>query len=228
MSRRAITALCVLSSLLIGGCAKLPDVGVGGRSKRLLFKFRVAGEIRNQYVYIVALRPSLEATPPTQGPIPVIAPPWGNGFVAGGVTHFVRWDPFQSPRFLVYAFRDLNLLDFFQTGTPINVVDVNPGDKTIQFELELSQLAPVNTDQYQSIQVNFLTMDRVPQGTTGSKVWDALGDGRLPGQVNEYISVPLRTSGLYDNARFGGLEPPNDTIDPDLDITDFSVEVRSQ
>jgi hypothetical protein len=125
-------------------------------------------------------------------------------------------------------FTDLNLLDFFQIGVPVNVVDVNPGDRSIRFELDLTQIAPVDTADFQSLQVNFLTMNRVPSGISGSKDWDALGDGRLSSEINEYITIPLRTSGIYDNARYAGLEPSNDAPDPDLELTDFRVEVRLQ
>ena len=213
--------------LLLAGCAKVPDGAVVATTKRLIFTLRVQGEIRSDYGYFVALRPSLDLNPTTQGPIPVIAPPWGNGFVAGGVTHFVRWDPAQSPRYLIYQFRDTNLLDFFQIGVPINYVEVTPGAKEIKFEIDLSQLVTNPLDQ-QSIQVNFLTMNRVPSGNSGSKDWDSLGDSRLPQEINDYITIPLRTSGVYDNARFSDLEPSNDAPDPDLEITDFRVEVRLQ
>lgn len=213
--------------LLLCGCAKLPDNAVVTTTKRLLFTLRVQGQIRSDYVYIVALRPSVDLNPTTQGPIPVIAPPWGNGFVAGGVTHFVRWDPLQSPRFIIYKFLNANLLDFFQVGVPINYVEVGPNDKELKFEIDLSQLVTNPLDQ-QSIQVNFLTMNRIPSGTGGSKDWDALGDSRLPGEINDYVTIPLRTAGVYDNARFNDLEPSNDAPDPDLEITDFRIEVRLQ
>ncbi|HMS55676.1 MAG TPA: hypothetical protein PKA27_09780 [Fimbriimonadaceae bacterium] len=220
--------LLLVAIAVVSGCAKLPDVGTGGTSKRLIFTLTVQGEIKSNYVYVIALRPSQELNPTTQGPIPVIAPPWGNGFVAGNCTHFVRWDPAQSPRYILYQFRDTNLIDFFQLGVPINYVDVTPGGKVLKFELNLDQIAPVNPELIQSVQVNFLTMDRVPSGTGGTKNWDALGDGRLPSEINEYITIPLRTSGVYDNTRFGDLEPSNDAPDPDLEITDFEVEVRLQ
>lgn len=214
--------------MILTGCAKVPPGGGLPGSKRLVFKMTVQGEIKPSYVYIVALRPSKEANPATQGPIPVIAPPWGNGFVAGNATHFVRWDPAQSPRYILYQFRDVDLFDFFQLGVPVNFVDILPGTRTLQFELDLTQIAPVDTAQFQSLQVNFLTMDRVPQGNSGTKNWDALGNSTLPSEINEFITVPLRTSATYDNARYGGLEPSNDAPDPDLEITDFSVEVRLQ
>ncbi|MBI3721160.1 MAG: hypothetical protein HY248_01290 [Fimbriimonas ginsengisoli] len=223
--RRLLLGLVVLC---LGGCAQFPSGGVGAGAKRLVFTMTVAGVINENEVYIVALRPSRDASPIDIGPEPVIAPPWGNGFVAGNCTHFVRWDPLASPKYTLYQFQDALLTQFFAIGTPVNVVDVTTGGKTLQFELDLNQLAatPQDAALLQSIQVNFLTMDHIPQGSTGSKNWDALGDSRLPSGINQWVTIPLTSSGLYNNQRFNGLEPTGDAPDPDLDIADWSVEVR--
>jgi len=113
---------------------------------------------------------------------------------------------------------------------PINSTPVNTGDNTISFELDINQIA-ANQSQVpllQSMQVNFLTMNRVPQGSdSGSKIYDALGDTQDPTQINDYVVIPLQ-AGVYNNARFANLEPTNDTPDPALDISDWSVEVRTQ
>jgi hypothetical protein len=222
----AIVALCVA----LVGCAKWPADPLPFQSRRLIFIMTLNREINPNYVYIVALRPSVEDNPPEQGPVPVIAPPWGNGFVAGTVSHFVRWDPLQSPNYLLYAFRGADLIEYFPIGVPIQFEDVIPGTRMLRFELEVAQLAPTPADaqNFRSLQINFLTMDRVPQGQGGTKFWDALGDGRLPSELNTWITVPLITSGLYTNQRFNFLEPSGDTPDPDLDIVDWSVEVRLQ
>lgn len=226
-----LIGLATTLPVLMSGCAKVPEGGSGAAGTRLAFTLRVAREIRPGYIYMVALRPSVDLNPIEQGPIPVIAPPWANGFVAGTVTHFVMWANTQSPRYLLYQFRPgTNLIEYFAIGAPVNYVDVNPGEKVLRFEVDLSQLAPdaATAATYQSIQVNFLTMDRIPQGSGGTKNWDALGNSALPGEVNSPITIPLRSSGTYDNARFNDLEVPGDVSDPDLDITDFSVEVRTQ
>lgn len=225
--RPGLRTLGILAALFCAGCAKFPDAVVGPGSQRIVFRVTVEREINPAFVYIVALRPTVEENPTDSGPIPVIAPPWGNGFVAGNCTHFVRWDPTQSPRFLVYRFRDASLLDYFPTGVPIRVTEVVPGDRQIEFELDLTQISDA-PETLRNLQVNFLTMDRVPQGSTGSKNWDALGDGRLPSGLNQWVTIPLRTSGRYDNARLGGIEPDRDAPDPDLEIVDFSVEVFLQ
>ncbi len=230
--------LWVLLALLLAGCAKFPGSGSTVAGTRLIFTMTVDGKFRSgeeegsnglPYVYMVALRISTDPNPPDQGPIPVISPPWGNGFVAGNATHFVWWNPQQSPRYSVYKFRDTSLNEYFQVGAPVNYVDVPRGGKRIQFELDLAQLAGSSelAAQLQSIQVNFLTMDRIPQSGT-QKFWDALGDSRTVTQLNSAITIPLRTSQLYTNERAGDLEPRGDQPDPDLDIVDWSVEVRLQ
>lgn len=225
-----ILVLAVGCALLVAsGCAKFPGGGGGPQTRRLVFKMTVAGTLRPGYVYIVALRPSNDLNPTTQGPIPVIAPPWGNGFVAGNATHFVQWDALQSPQYNLYAFRDAQLNEWFLLGAPVNFVDVPANGRTLQFEIDLSQVAPTPAEAllYRSIQINFLTMDRVPQGSAGSKSWDALGNGALPSEINSYVSIPLQNAAVYDNARFFNLEPSGDNPDPDLDIVDWSVEVRN-
>lgn len=222
----------MVGALAIGmaGCAKLPEAGSGTRTTRVLFTVDLAGEVNPNYVYIVALRPSIDTNPIELGPIPVIAPPWGNGFVVGDVSHFVRWSQDQSPRYQVYAFQGGNLLNFVATGVPINSNTVGTGTRSLQFEVDMLQFSGSIEEAriWQTLQVNLLTMDRVPQGSSGTKNWDALGDGRLPTEVNTPINIPLRTAGTYDNARFANLEPTDDVVDPALDITNFRIEVRPE
>lgn len=218
-----------LTLLFLSDCAKFPSETITS-VKRLTFSMTVDGQINSNYIYIFALRPLNQLNPIDQGPLPVIAPPWGNGFVAGNCTYFVRWDPTTSPAYTLYQFRDSTLQQWFPIGVPVIYTDVpTTGGKTLTFELDLSQIAPTAdaASQYQSIQINLLTMNTAPQGTTGSKVWDAIGNGNDPSQVNTYLTIPLNVNGTYNNLRYNGIEPKGDSPDPDLDITDFSVEVRS-
>lgn len=212
------------------GCAKYPESGRGPASTRLLVTMTLAAPPNPNFVYIVAFNPSTDTNPTGNGPLPVIAPPWGNGFVAGNVRYFVRWDSAQSPRYLVYRFQTPDLLQFVATGVPINFVEPDPGSRQIRFEIELSQIASTlaEAESFRSVQVNFLTMDRVPQGGSGTKVWDALGDGRLPSGINQFVTIPLTISGTYNNDRFLDLEPTGDVADPSLDIVDWQIEVRRQ
>ena len=102
----------------------------------------------------------------------------------------------------------------------------------LNFTIDLSQIADSvdAANQYQSLQLNFLTMDRTPRGSSGgSKNWDALGDSNNPGQINDYITIPLRVDGTYNNTFYSGIEPAGDVVsdnDPALDIIDFSIQVQ--
>lgn len=228
-------AALALIGLALTGCARFPDTP-GATGTRLIFTMTVSGTIRTgqepggtgiPYIYMVAMRTSNDEVPTTQGPIPVIGPPWGNGFVAGNATHYVWWDPTASSDYLLYRFVDTSLNNSVITGVPISVENVGVGSRRIRFELLLTQLAPTVADAeaLRSIQVNFLTMDRIPQSGT-QKDWDALGDGRIPSQVNEFVRIPLGRNGIYNNLTTAGLEPTGDQPNPELDISDWSVEVR--
>lgn len=221
------------------GCAKFP---AGGETlnTHLIFRMKVAGHIKNgptetgsNYIYIVAVNPSLDLNPTTQGPVPVIAPPWGNGFVAGNATHFIRYDYVQPFPYSVYKFANQDMIAYGLTGTPVATVNPGPEGDTLQFEVDLSQITPTGLQpaDLQSVQVNFLTMDRIPQGNdTGSKIWDGLGDSRNVSTVSFWVTIPLNTSRIYSNADLTPpeQEPSGDLSpnDPDLDIIDWSVEVR--
>jgi hypothetical protein len=199
---------------------------------------KVAGHIRNglqegeqpPYVYMVAVNPTVEL-PTVQGPISVIGAPWGNGMVEGNATHFIRYFiGFQPYPYTVYRFPTPDLLFPVAVGTPVSTLDPGTNGDTIQFEIDLSQVLPSgvtdpNTLNY--MQLNFLTMNRIPApNDTGSKIWDALGDGRDPNGVNEFIRIPLNASRIWTNTDFQDIEVQGDCVDPNLDIVSWSVEVR--
>jgi hypothetical protein len=229
---RILTALAL--TLCMGSCAKFPATG-GGQNTHLIFTMTVAGHIRDgstgsetPYIYLVAVNPSTDSNPTETGPISVITQPWGNGLLAGHATHFIRYGLDQPAPYGVYQFTAPDLLAFGLTGAPVNSTNPN-GGATIQFEIDLSQITPngVLPENLLSVQINFMTMNRRPLGNdSGSKIWDALGDGRVPGTVNDFILIPLTTSRIYTNADFQDIEVPGDTPDPDLDIISWSVEVR--
>lgn len=227
----------IAATLILGGCAKNPPGAIGGNATRLVVTMRVDGKFRTgaelggglPYIYMVAFRLSDEVNPTTQGPIPVVAPPWGNGFVAGNATHFVWWDPNQVSPVTIYRFRDASLNEYTALGVPINTIVPAPNGNELKFEIGLDQLEPDATlrGNLRTVQVNFLTMDRIAQ-TGNNKFWDALGDGRLPSQVNTWINVPITVGGTFNNARSGDIEPRGDQPDPDLDLVNWEIEVRPQ
>jgi hypothetical protein len=228
--------LTLLLPFLMLGCAKFPT-NITADSTRLIVRMTVKGEIqRNGYIYIIPLRVSTDPNPTGDGPIPVVAFPNANGFVTGNVTHFVSWTP-DSREYTLWKFRDGNLIERDPIGIPINTVDVQTGSRNLGFELSLEQLVdtPGTSSQLQSLQVNFLTMSRsLDNGTTAGRIIDALGDTRNILDLNSPIRILLATSRLYTNQDFNFVEPPSDTPansdcpDPDLDISDWSIEVRRQ
>ena len=229
---RFAASLC--SALVLVGCAKFPAGGGVASGPRLAFVMTVDGKVRTglgagesglPYIYLVALRVNTEENPATDGPLPVVTP-GGNGFVAGNCTHFVKWDPLDSPQFKIWKFNDAALNDRSATGTPVISQAVVTGDKTIRFEVDLGQLvAPADVPTIKSVQVNFLTMttDNPSAITRG---WDALGDARIVSEVNRPVLVRLRSSGIVNSTTSGIFEPQGDVADPDLDLRDWSVEVK--
>ncbi|MFI5386245.1 MAG: hypothetical protein ACHQ50_09005 [Fimbriimonadales bacterium] len=227
------TAGLLAVALVSAGCARFPAIGAT-QNTHLIFTMTVAGHIRDgtqageptPYIYMVAVNPSTDLFPAVVGPEPVVSAPWGNGFVAGNATHFIQYNA-PIATYEVHKFLTADLLQNGITGAPVSSsTTVN----TIQFEIDLSQILPPGvTDPatLQSVQVNFLTMDKIPTGSyAGQKFWDALGDGRDPSSVNDYVRIPLTSSQVYNNAYFNDLEPQGDTPDPNLDIISWSVEVR--
>ena len=222
--------------LVLTGCAKFPSSGNIGNTKRLIFKMRVDGQLRTgqgvgqsglPYVYVIALNLSQDDTPTTNGPIPIVIP-GGNGIVDGDVTHFILWDPLAQPQFKIFQFSDTTLNNFFQIGVPVVSTPTSEGDRELQFEIDLSQLVPVaNVPDYKAVQINFLTMNNT-NSSGGGRIWDALGDSTQSTQINSPITIRLNSSQIYNNQNQILNEPQGDTVDPDLDIVDWSVEVRIQ
>lgn len=229
---RAWLILVVLALSL--GCAKFPSSASSNFTKRLVFTMKVDGALRTgleeggnglPYVYIIAIRLSTDPNPPDQGPIPVVVPS-GNGMVAGNCTHFVLWNPLASPAFQIYRFEDATLNEWFQTGVPVNYTQVEVGDDTLSFEIDLSQLIPaIDVPTIKSVQINFLTMNNT-NTSGGGRLWDALGNGGAPGEINSYFTFQPNSAITYTNASTGNNEPQGDVVDPDLDIIDWSIEVR--
>ncbi len=236
MPRIIVFVLIICFALLITGCAKFPDSGGIGSTKRLVFTSRVKGSLKTglesggtglPYVYLIALNLSKDDVPITQGPIPIVVP-GGNGIVAGDATHFILWNPLANPQYQIYKFRNSNLTEYFQTGIPIISTPTSVGDRDLAFEIDLSQLIPAaEVADYKSVQINFLSMNNT-NTSGGGRLWDALGNSQLSSQINSPITIRLNNAQTYNNQSTGLLEPENDTPDPDLDFIDFSVEVRIQ
>ena len=97
---------------------------------------------------------------------------------------------------------------------------------TMKFTVDLSQIATVDlpSDQIQSITVNFITTDIVPEDPNfpGPKYYDGLGEG------NESLTISTLGNRIYSNSDFP-IETVGDVLngDSDLDIVDWTIEVQS-
>jgi hypothetical protein len=243
--RRAgvLFATAVLASLLSAGCAKAPGGSQGpGAGRQIIVTMTVAGHIRPDYFYFVLFN-TTNTPEKSSGPIPVVAAPWGNGFAAGEFTHFLRYDGSQpNAGYVLYAVvPGSSLRGFTSLGAPIEYTPVPGGGATIRFRVALAQLATagIPPEDIRALQVNFLATDRIPVDPNDprTKLFDALGDARQPGGVNNPITISTLQSGLYQNS--GVLrEPAGDVTEagngtfqsvsnPDLDITDWTIEVRN-
>ncbi|MFN3690601.1 MAG: hypothetical protein ACK4UU_06730 [Fimbriimonadales bacterium] len=210
-------------------CARFPDTPTAGGVRRIVVEVQVAGRIRPDYHYFVLFNLSNDPTGQA-GPVPVVAPPWGNGFAAGAFTHFMRFDNLQpAGGYALYRVQPNTNLSVFQyLGAPRLSEPVGAESNRLRFEIDLTQLIPnpVDAQQMQFIQLNIIATDRVPidPNDTAPKVVDALGD---PAQgVSQYLNLRIDQNRIVRNADTS-LEPRGDVADPDLDIVDWRVEVRA-
>ncbi len=226
-------SLAIIGAIALLGCAKGPNSPPGAQGRKIKFWIKLAAPVSPNFVYIVAINDRDDPTGAQGGPSPVIARPWGNGFVANKATHFIRFQTSQpSGGYSFNLFTDLvTLLTYVQTGIPFNYVTPGASDSTLEFEILLSQLRPPPGDPnlITGLQINLLTMDRVPTdpGDNNPKFWDALGNSLSPATINDYLTIDAQQDRIYRNSD-NQIEPANDVADPSLDIIDWRIEVRSQ
>lgn len=228
MTRRMLIALLFL---LLGGCARFPETGLAV-SKRLVVEFRVAGKIRADYYYFILIDNNNDPLG-TDGPIPPVAPPWGgNGFATGSFQRFVEYNgalPLNG--FVLYKVLDPDRLQVFQSlGLPLEA-SISADGKSMRVVIDFASLALDGQDpaEIKVLQINIIATDRTPKdpNDTSLKMWDALGDSRqFP---NAYLTLMTDADRVLRNADTN-LEPAGDVVngnDPDLDIVDWQIEVRS-
>jgi hypothetical protein len=188
----------------------------------------VAGIVSPDDFYFMALDFSGD---PSKGPLPVVGPPWGNGWGSGSVTHYVRIHGNQAE---VYRIRPgTNLLESDFLGRPFDYQPpVNNGSFGVT--LDMDTLVPTSSS-VTSVNVNYITTDQVVVDPrfTGPKLVDAFGD-----DGSHYITIPTRTSRVFSNEDFASrIEGPGDVLlvpdrvhanAPNLDIVDWRMEVRLQ
>ena len=245
MLRKLAIVLCACGLSLIPGCAKYPSNVGGGTGPQLLVTMTVAGEINPNFYYFVVFNNTGDQAG-INGPGPVIAPPWGNGFVAGAATQFVEYhnslpvDGYELFQFIPGT----NLQQYTALGVPNQDTVIQPGASTMEFRIPLSQLATSNipASSIGSIQINMIATDRLPVNPqdTSAKLFDSFGNSTFgSGQLYDYITINTQQAATYNNST-NPIEPSGDVEqtngsggytnveEPDLDITNWSVQIVQQ
>jgi hypothetical protein len=221
-------AAALLLLPLVAGCARSPGDGGAQPTHQLIVQLTVAGRVQPSLFYDVALDVTGDQG---SGPIPIVGPPWGNGFVTGTVTHFVR---IQGTQAQVFQFRpDTNLLEYESLGRPFDF-RFQAGSSTVTVTLDLDTLVP-DASALTNVNVNMIATDTVPLDPQfpGPKLVDGFGSAG-----NRFLTIPVFATRVFTNRDFTvPLEPPNDVIRapslttadaPDLDIVDWRIEVLRQ
>lgn len=241
----SICALTAAAALLAAsGCARAPASGTSG--VRLIVTLRFAHGIsdtdQGNYHYFFLIRSANEQVP-TNGPIPIVAPPYGNGFATGqtngtgataGFTDFVEWSRAQpAPTTSGYELYHLsggingdpnNAAAFIARGEPDAAVPPN-GSNQLQFELNVGRLQPLqgepdpnNGQQARYLQVNVVATTTIPQNPNSpdpNKFVDAFGDQHTgSGSFNSFITVDAAQVG---RTYFSSPTPGDPTYEPDND-----------
>ncbi len=253
-SLKALSLIAI--GLTCGSCARFPASGAAGFSAitftcKVAGKINtsVDSDPSTYYVYDVALSASPDPNPlPNLAPVPVINSSNPNGRVAGSPTHFIEYNslaPTTSAPFTLYRFaksseisnpndptNPINLAVFSQStrGQIINFTTPSTGGDpaTLSFTVYTNMLADTDADAkaLRSLQVNILSMTRLANQGSGTRVIDALGDSRSVSGLNNFLQINLLRAGTYNNS--ASFEPTGDTFggtDPDIDIVDYSITV---
>lgn len=227
-SRSQFALLC--AALLATGCARTPTGAVRAPARQIVLEVTVAGRIQPNLQYYLAL--DLDADPNT-GPLPVIGPPWGNGWGTGSITHYVV---IRGGQALVFRVRpNTNLLETEPLGRPFDFrppTPAAPGRIVVTLDLDtlVTPATELPTFTYNVIATDLTPLD--PQ-FPGPKLVDGFGRSG-----NQFVTLSALQNRTFAN---GDLSPPLETPDdairapdltpanaPDLDIADWRVEIRRQ
>lgn len=223
-----------LTFLLLGGCARAP--AGAGAGVRLRATIRVNGPVNDFYHYYFLIRNAADASG-QNGPIPVILPPYLNGFATGqnaataGFTDFVEYSRGQrQPTASGYGLYhvpdgingDPNRNVFAARGEPEYAM--TPSGNVLLFELDLSRIQPAqgepdpnNGQLPRYLQVNVLATTTTPTDPLvpdPDKYVDAMGEQMLgSGTFNTFLTIDTQQNRLYESSSspgYPGYEPLND------------------
>lgn len=250
---RVVASLVLATSLV--SCAKVPTDTTTGSSRLIEVTMTLSSSINPNYYYFVLIHRTDDNT--EAGPVPVVAPPWNNGFAAasqanqqgfvgtvvysnfGGLSGYevyrVPTDANNVPTARPYEI-GTGLTGFVSIGQPDQYTTPQTGERILRFRLDLARLPNPNA---RYLKLNLLATNNLPAGVDANlpKIWDALGDGSGGsdvGSLNTFITIDVTQDQRRDNS--AGTEPQGDVRDhlgplieePSLDITDWSVQVLSR
>ena len=237
------SSIAVVLALGPLGCAKAPSSA--GTGTFLVVTMRFNGPVNGNYQYFALFR---NANDPAgqNGRIPVVEPPYLNGFATGqntataGFTDFVEYSLVQQVAtpsgYAVYHVNggiagDPNLRQFQARGEVDRGVSPQGGN-TLEFEIDLSRLkpSPGEVDPNNGASPRYLQFNLVattttpinPQTVDPAKVVDAIGDQRLgSGSFNTFVTIDTAQTGrVYQNSANPGdptYEPEHDPYPSDRD-----------
>ena len=247
--------LSALVLLAVAGCARAPSGAVTGR--RIIVTLTFDDSVKGLFQYFFLIR---NANDPSgvNGPVPVIAPPYLNGFATGinsasaAFTDFVEYSTAQRAQPLSgYALYHVPLgingnpnNNIFQFRGEPDVAHPPNGGKTISFELRMASIQPSpgeadpnNGQSPQFLQINVVATTTTPidpQTVDPTKFLDAFGD-QSAGVFTAFATIDLRTANTYISNNIPGdprYEPSNDTwphlSDPAIELVQWTVQVIPQ
>lgn len=236
----------VTLSLLGLSCARTPTVTNATNKTFLIVNMTVRGRIQPSdatipYYYFCLI--NLTDNQNDAGPVPILNPPWGNGFAADkqppggqGFVGFVRYDRFQGQGgYGLYAVpKDENgafiraatvpQSGFIPLGQPDSYRTPQLGESLLTFQVDLNRLKrdPLNADEPlpQYVQINLINTDKLPQGVDNvPKSTDAFGDSTT-GTLSTYVTLQTNISRILRNSDLqpdGDLSPAEPT---QIDVRD--------
>ncbi len=214
-----LSFLSVLSGLLLlpAGCAKAPGGSDGATSPvsgpQLFVTMTVKGTINPNYYYYVLF--NINDTPgpggtSLTGPVPVVAPPYGNGFAAGAFTNYVQFHGTNGGTGFGYYAISADLLTPSYRGSTGYLIQSSVSGSTISFQIPLAQVVPLGSnltvDSINQLEVNFVTtnvVNVIGDSLTTPKYFDALN---LPTSTGSFVDLNVRSAGgavqqgLYNDA----------------------------
>ncbi len=226
--RTAFSVLLILVIVLFsGGCAQLPPNQNNLSGKRLIVTMTFRSPINPLYHYYFLINNAGSQNAP--GPIPVLLPPYGNGFATGsnggttGFTDFVVFDNLQPQGYgLYHVTPNTNppLSQFTYTSAPLSFTTpdpTNPNTATkLQFIIDLSQIvrdangntftnptqAATAAKQIQWLQINIVATNILPVDVTTpvDKHVDSLGDTQTAIGATSFLTLNVQQLSTVQNS----------------------------